>query len=213
MAFHCGYLVWWYVEQHASHMFIITFWHGNGNVLFDCMQFFFRWFLGQTFGKPHRNTHHKSNKTTLKYFIFVWNHSHIHKYLITTFNKEYITLQGIQTSTFFFLKNISQHVDILHWVRGLLRSVRGLEMQDMEAGSREGGLLLSPPCSLAAHLNMSAPPYYNYTDVAVCVCVLIAVWHKKNTNETKRLTCLRSVVEASVTAWIMSNKNKNTSQT
>ena len=81
----------------------------------------------------------KKQNDTLKYFIFVWNHSHIHKYLITTFNKEYITLQGIQTSTFFFEKQnftASRHPPLS---RGLLRSVLGLKMQEYGDGGRSGG--------------------------------------------------------------------------
>lgn len=57
------------------------------------------------------------------YFLFcLKSQPYIHKYLITTFNKEYITLQWIQTSTFKNKKQnrISQHLDILHWVMGLL---------------------------------------------------------------------------------------------
>lgn len=36
----------------------------------------------------------------LSEIVFCLSQPYIHKYLITTFNKEYITLQWIQTSTF-----------------------------------------------------------------------------------------------------------------
>jgi len=68
--------------------------------------------------------HHKQrlifNIFEIFYFLFcLKSQPYIHKYLITTFNKEYITLQWIQTSTF-FKNRISQHLDILHRVMGLL---------------------------------------------------------------------------------------------
>lgn len=212
MAFHCGYLVWWYVEQHASHMFIITFWHGNGNVLFDCMQFFFRWFLGKRLENPTA-THHKSNKMTLKYFIFVWNHSHIHKYLITTFNKEYITLQGIQTSTFFFF--LEKHFTACRHPP-LSKGATAQRAWTGDAGYGGGvkgrGITALPSMLIGSSPQHECSPLLQlHWRGGGCVCA-----HrcdiKKNTNETKHLTCLRSVVEASVSVDHV-NKNKNTSQT
>ena len=90
-----------------TEMRILPFSQGNENLLIWLLTII--WLvldkcLGtSTIEFNYQNTPAK-NKMTLWNILFVWNHSHIHKYLITTFNKEYITLQGIQTSTFFFFE-------------------------------------------------------------------------------------------------------------